>query len=206
MRPPLLRVAAALHPFCTALPVFLLLCSCSRLPAAGVAREEGQLTPVCVRPTPRPLSRPAPDALPSAGSVSRIAPGARVACGRRHGYYGGRPWRLTVGHKRAERGRRATVKVCIKSLKISSNYFNDLEKFLFTLPFPIGAGVAVLTKPPEVDLAPAERASAADFKGNWRVILHRDEWDTFDYCRRGLRCTMNLIMLTILYNIHILYN
>jgi hypothetical protein len=106
-----------------------------------------------------------------------------------------------VGQKRAERGRRATVKVCIKSLKILSNYFNDLVKFFLTLPFPIGAGVAVLTKPPEVDLAPAERASAADFKGNWRVILHRDEWDTFDYCRQGLRCNINLIMLTIIYNI-----
>ena len=80
-----------------------------------------------------------------------------------------------MGQKRAQRGRRATVKVCIKSLKILSNCFNDLVKFFLALPFPICAGVAVLTKPPEVDLAPAERASAADFKGNWRVILHRDE-------------------------------
>ena len=52
-----------------------------------------------------------------------------------------------------------------------------------------GGGVAVLTQPPELDkAAAAERASPANFKGNWRVLLHRDDWDTFDYCRRGLAC------------------
>ena len=57
-----------------------------------------------------------------------------------------------------------------------------------------GGGVAVLTQPPELEkAAAAERASPANFKGNWRVLLHRDEWDTFDYCRRGVvRCACAL--------------
>ena len=49
-----------------------------------------------------------------------------------------------------------------------------------------GGGVGVMTKRP----ADADRATDAartqaqpsEFKGNWRVLLHRDEWITFDYC------------------------
>ena len=43
--------------------------------------------------------------------------------------------------------------------------------------------MAVLT--PEA--APAVKSRrAAEFKGNWRVLLHRDEWDTFDYAESVL--------------------
>lgn len=49
-----------------------------------------------------------------------------------------------------------------------------------------GGGVGVMTK----RLTDADRATDAartqaqpsEFKGNWRVLLHRDEWITFDYC------------------------
>jgi hypothetical protein len=67
--------------------------------------------------------------------------------------------------------------------------------------FQVGAGVSVLTKLPQVDSATAERASAADFKDIWRVILRRDEWDTFYSCRRGILCTINLILLSIIYDV-----
>lgn len=48
-----------------------------------------------------------------------------------------------------------------------------------------GAGVAVLT--PDADKATAvEKKESVAFKGNWRVLLHRDEWYTFDYCEDWL--------------------
>ena len=43
--------------------------------------------------------------------------------------------------------------------------------------------MAVLT--PEAAPAVTSRR-AAEFKGNWRVLLHRDEWDTFDYAESVL--------------------
>ena len=48
-----------------------------------------------------------------------------------------------------------------------------------------GAGVAVLT--PDADKATAvEKKESVAYKGNWRVLLHRDEWYTFDYCEDWL--------------------
>ena len=45
-----------------------------------------------------------------------------------------------------------------------------------------GAGVAVLTKPPDVDKAnELERKEAVDKEPIWRVLLHNDDVHTFDY-------------------------
>lgn len=48
-----------------------------------------------------------------------------------------------------------------------------------------GAGVAVLT--PDADKVTAvEKKESLAWKGKWRVLLHRDEWYTFDYCEDWL--------------------
>lgn len=45
-----------------------------------------------------------------------------------------------------------------------------------------GAGVAVLTKPPDVDKANEfDRKEAVDKEPIWRVLLHNDDVHTFDY-------------------------
>jgi len=46
-----------------------------------------------------------------------------------------------------------------------------------------GGGVAVKTRAPDGKTqSDLEIKTSVEFKGNWRVLLHRDEWITFDYC------------------------
>mmetsp|Transcript_19459 Transcript_19459/g.43855 ORF Transcript_19459/g.43855 Transcript_19459/m.43855 type:complete len:189 (+) Transcript_19459:3-569(+) len=49
-----------------------------------------------------------------------------------------------------------------------------------------GGGVAVLTRDPDVQEAGVMEEKKAVFAGNWRVLLHRDEWDTFDWGQEAI--------------------
>eukprot|EP00287_Rhodomonas_sp_CCMP768_P002779 CAMPEP_0196733022 /NCGR_PEP_ID=MMETSP1091-20130531/12243_1 /TAXON_ID=302021 /ORGANISM="Rhodomonas sp., Strain CCMP768" /LENGTH=180 /DNA_ID=CAMNT_0042076365 /DNA_START=64 /DNA_END=606 /DNA_ORIENTATION=+ len=56
-----------------------------------------------------------------------------------------------------------------------------------------GAGVAVLDV--ETETAPAEEKEErdAEFEGNWRVLLHRDEWLTLDYGQEAIMTVVPMI-------------
>ena len=47
-------------------------------------------------------------------------------------------------------------------------------------------GVAVITKPDLNKATQVEVKKKVEWEGNWRVLLHRDEWYTFDYCEGAL--------------------
>jgi hypothetical protein len=56
-----------------------------------------------------------------------------------------------------------------------------------------GGGVAVLTREPDVDEAGTAVEDKVVFEGDWRVLLHRDEWDTFDYGQEAIMMVVPII-------------